>query len=135
MKGGSDYILIMQYRTQIVMKSFISTYSFQIEKGSMIPVPMLYLTNIDYKDEIYFLQRDGLSIKLQQIKFKKDQKEAITNYYDFKSSKIYLFTYHEGSFYIMDESLSIREFKIDPKAEKVKFYRTLEMTSEDKQDF
>jgi hypothetical protein len=63
MKGGRDYILVMQYRTHIILKSFISSYTVQIEKGTMLPHPMIFLSYSS--SEIYFLQKDGLSIKLQ----------------------------------------------------------------------
>lgn len=133
LKGGLDYILVMQYRTHIILKSFISPYSVQIEKGTMIAQPMIFLS--EAINEMYFLQKDGLSIKLQQIKFTKEQKDPINTFYEFKSNKIKVFTYHEGKFFIMDESLQIKEFTIDPKSNKVKFGKTLEMTNEDKDSF
>jgi hypothetical protein len=46
-----------------------------------------------------------------------------------------MLSYHEGSFYIMDETCLIKQFNIDQKTLKVKFTNTLEMNSYDKENF
>jgi hypothetical protein len=35
----------------------------------------------------------------------------------------------------MDETCSVKNFKFDPKSSKIKFIKTLEMTTEDKSSF
>lgn len=54
--------------------------------------------------EIYYLEKDGLTMKLQQIKFSKDLKEPFNTLYEFKSNNVHVFNHHNGKFYIMDES-------------------------------
>lgn len=102
------------------------SYSQTIEKGCMIPQTMLFIAS-EATDKVYFLQKDGLSTMLIQVNFSKRQRDLICPIYEFKSNKIKVFTYHEGNFYIMDETMQIKAFVINPHTNKVKFEKTLDM--------
>ena len=74
-----DYVLVIQYRHQIVMKSFFTKYSEQIDKINLINVSMIFhpqlsmynAENLD-RDSIFFIQKDGFAIKIQRLQYFKN---------------------------------------------------------------
>lgn len=111
-KTGKDWLLMMQYRTQVVIKSFTTNYNYSSEKGALIPVTIVNVPGT-YSEELYFLQKEGLSISLYQVKFSKEEKESVKCFHEFKSNKINMFTHHEGKFYLMDETCIVKTFTVD----------------------
>lgn len=73
----------------------------------MITTPIIFCpseTDSD-NDSIYFLFKDGINIKLKRILYLKDEKENAKEYFELKASVIFFFCYHNGLFYLMDESM------------------------------
>lgn len=50
--------------------------------------------------------------------------------YELKTSQIFIFTYHDNHFFIMDDSWYLKQFTYDKKAQKLKAIRTYEFSSD-----
>ena len=115
--GGIDYLLVMQYRTQLIVKSFLSTYQY-VEKYPLVQVPMLYQPNLNlnkyqevaFNDSVYYLIKDGVSISIMRLQFIKNRKEFIYTIHEIKSSDVYAFQKINEYFYFIDNNKEVNRF-------------------------
>jgi hypothetical protein len=70
----------------------------------------------------------GLITEICKVCYEPDKKKSITTILNIKSSTIKLFAYENGQFYIMDETMVIRRYKIDQKCNKLKEIGTSEFS-------
>jgi hypothetical protein len=72
-------------------------------------------------DEIYFVRKGtGLITEICKVCYEKDKKKSITTVLNMKSSTLKLFTFVDGQFYVMDESLVIFRYTMDRRSNKFK---------------
>ena len=72
---------------------------------------MIYLPSkhISHPDLCFFASKDGYSTKIERIGFNgKETKEPVSTALELKTSNLFVFSYHEGHFYIMDDTLSLK---------------------------
>ena len=57
---------------------------------------MIYVPNTEneFKDNLYFLTKEGFSIKLQKLYFTREHKNYIKTIFETKATKINAFTWH-----------------------------------------
>lgn len=114
MQGNNDFLLAIQYRHSMIIKSFLTNNKPDvIEKANMVPVPFIFCpkeTSYDANDEIFMLYREGLSVKVQKIVYAKSTK-PLTPQFELKASSIYFFKREGDHFYIMDESMQVKVLK------------------------
>lgn len=71
----TDYILVYQYLDDILFKSLYSDYT-TFYNNTFKAVPFFHKFCPDIKnDELFFLQKDGLSILVKSVSFKEDKNE------------------------------------------------------------
>lgn len=68
-KNTEDVILVLQYRTQMIIKSFFTNYSEKIEKFNLVNVPFIFIPDTKYahekrNDKLYYMSKEGMSVKL-----------------------------------------------------------------------
>jgi hypothetical protein len=90
-KLALDYILVVQFRGQLLLTSFNTNFSQRIYKVEINP---FIFERDDYKiDRIFFLQRSS-SITIQQISFDSKVKDVNMKMADTNSSTIRFFAKH-----------------------------------------
>lgn len=78
---------------------------------------MIYITNRDKSpDMIFFILKDGYQTKIEKLSFDKDQKEPLSSVYEMKTSHIFIFTFHDNHFFIMDDSWSLKKLQYDKRS-------------------
>jgi hypothetical protein len=79
--------------------------------------PFIYLPSKkkNKSDMTFFVAKDGYSTKIERICFNgKDMKDSpISTVYELKTSNVFIFDYHNGFFYLMDDSLALKKFQYD----------------------
>lgn len=60
----------------------------------------------------FYVAKDGYSTKVERICFNsRDMKDSpISTVYELKTSNVFIFNYHNGHFYLMDDSLTLKMF-------------------------
>jgi hypothetical protein len=82
---------------------------------------MIYIPSKDLKhpDLCFFISKDGYSTKIDRIGFSKEWKEPVASVFELKTTSIFLFSYHEGFFYLMDDSWNLKKLQYDRRTQKV----------------
>ena len=80
-KQMQDYILVIQERSQIVMKSLLNpNFTSPVQQMKTIPIPLLFFPQRLYKskretayyaknDYLFFMERDNFKVKINRIYF------------------------------------------------------------------
>ena len=78
-------------------------------------------------DTCFFVSKDGYSSKIERIGFNgKEFKYPISTAYELKTQNLFVFTYHDGFFYFMDDTLSLKQLAYDKRTQKMKFVKSYE---------
>ena len=94
---------------------------------------MIYLPSKSPKkpDSIFFVSKDGYSTKIEKICFNgKETKDPISTVQELKTANIYIFSYHGGFFYVMDDSLALKQYSFDKRSFKFRYVKSFEFTLE-----
>ena len=83
-KGSVDYMIVIQTMTHLNVRSFMTPFTYQTLNNQMVPIPF----QSENTSFIYFLIREGPTVKLQELGFSNTKKNHLDTLYEFKSNKV-----------------------------------------------